>query len=399
MAKVTVEKNIQIYVGSRTSTFFAIFGAVVFTKFVWASEISQVSNLQTENFLGTEQIVSASHPDRKIIENSVPPLRPIAPANETLEILPLEVSETEAVGNLAENKKLEVKKTEAIKSEIKVGELDDSQDTADANLEELLKPEKQTVEEPSLWQGGVLVGCMLFGLAGLGFVLVRLKNKGALPLQSREKHMQISSTLALSPKRQVLLVRIRDQEFALASTEHGIQFLSEVGAQNSNQNTTQNSGQNNSNQIPSGSKMSQVQDQIPPRLMRRTEPQVEQKTEAQSAPEPKEKVKSDMLKNALSRFKDSEIKREKNEAPEKSPSSLAANKRNSDATATQSTLKSTRANFPKYLANTFAQESERVTAPKGNLNLNQNQHHNPDEDVESVTNMIRAKLKEMKPLA
>ncbi len=391
MAKVTVEKNIQIYVGNRTSTFFVIFGAVFFTKFVWATEISKVGNLQTENFLGTEQIVFASHPDGKMLESAVPPLRPLAPANVTPEIIPSELLESEASGSLAENKKLEIKKTDGSKAEKKTGETDDSQDTADANLEELLKPEKQSAEEPSLWQGGILVGCMLFGLAGLGFVLVRLKNKGALPLQSREKHMQISSTLSLSPKRQVLLVRIRDQEFALASTEHGIQFLSEVGAQNSNQNTVQN----NSYQVPSGSKMAQVQEQIPPRLMRRAEPQVEQKTEAQSSPEPKEKVKSDMLKNALSRFKDSEVKREKNEAPEKSPSSLAANKRNSEANVTQSTLKSTRANFPKYLANTFAQESERVTAPKSNQNTNQN----PEEDVESVTNMIRAKLKEMKPLA
>jgi hypothetical protein len=43
--------------------------------------------------------------------------------------------------------------------------------------------------------------------------------------------------------------------------------------------------------------------------------------------------------------------------------------------------------FPKYLANAFAQESKRIPETQD------------DPQLENVTNMIRAKLKEMKPLS
>jgi hypothetical protein len=58
--------------------------------------------------------------------------------------------------------------------------------------------------------------------------------------------------------------------------------------------------------------------------------------------------------------------------------------------------------FPKYLANAFAQESNRFSERKNENDESDNQinsERNDDHQLENVTNMIRAKLKEMKPLA
>ncbi|NBW83186.1 hypothetical protein EBR21_15660 [bacterium] len=60
---------------------------------------------------------------------------------------------------------------------------------------------------------------------------------------------------------------------------------------------------------------------------------------------------------------------------------------------TESTMKQTRAAFPKYLANAFEQESKRVLQP------GQSQSSVPQEEAGNVTNMIRERLKELRPLA
>jgi hypothetical protein len=60
---------------------------------------------------------------------------------------------------------------------------------------------------------------------------------------------------------------------------------------------------------------------------------------------------------------------------------------------TESTMKQTRAAFPKYLANAFEQESKRA------LPQNQNQNSSNQDEAGNVTNMIRERLKELRPLS
>jgi hypothetical protein len=59
----------------------------------------------------------------------------------------------------------------------------------------------------------------------------------------------------------------------------------------------------------------------------------------------------------------------------------------------ESTMKQTRAAFPKYLANAFEQESKRT------LTQSQSQQASNQDEAGNVTNMIRERLKELRPLS
>jgi len=69
------------------------------------------------------------------------------------------------------------------------------------------------------------------GLVILGFFLIKLR-KGLAFAKGYKRHLHIVETLSLSPKRQIFLIRVKERELAIASTESGLQLLSDalVGA-------------------------------------------------------------------------------------------------------------------------------------------------------------------------
>ena len=78
------------------------------------------------------------------------------------------------------------------------------------------------------WQAGSVTVLFLaaFGLVGMSIVRVR-KGKN-YKTSKQEKPMEVVSTMSVGPKRQLMIVRIRDQEIVIASTETGISMLTDV---------------------------------------------------------------------------------------------------------------------------------------------------------------------------
>ena len=279
--------------------------------------------------------------------------------------------------------------------------------------------------EFNLWQSVSIVTFLLAAVGTGGYMMVRLKNKGGFGLQKSEKQMTVVSSLAIGPKRTILLLKIRDQEIAVASTEHGIQFLSEILPTSRSSRSLSNAGTSMSTFVASETELPRT---LPRRAQSelRSDLQGEFRTEARSGtssapngtrtetrastPEstraPEKNSKSEILLGALKNLKSKAPGADKKEAPVPRP---------------ESTLKQTRGSFPKYLANAFEQESKRPLSsqnaagqagPSGSAQSSQSvppsngaaQRRSADsadseENVESVTNMIREKLKEMRPLS
>jgi len=81
------------------------------------------------------------------------------------------------------------------------------------------------------WSGIIAGGFLILGIAAAGVMAVRIKQGRVFTAGRSEKQLQLITSMSLSPKRQIILVRIRDKEVALASTEHGITMLTELSTQ------------------------------------------------------------------------------------------------------------------------------------------------------------------------
>ena len=87
---------------------------------------------------------------------------------------------------------------------------------------------KENKKETSLWQGATLVVAFLSFLGSLAYILTRLTKRRIFKNSKVEQAMNIISTLTISPKREIMLIQIRDKEIVLSNTESGIQYLSEI---------------------------------------------------------------------------------------------------------------------------------------------------------------------------
>lgn len=247
------------------------------------------------------------------------------------------------------------------------------------------------------WSGLLAGGFLILGIAAAGVLTVRLKQGRGLSAGKAEKQLQLITTMSLSPKRQIMLVRIRDKEVALASTEHGITMLTEL----------------NGDQNLSGSLIRDGGDE--PRRRK-----VQQKTYAEepvklvSAPAAETEdagqetaiARSEMLMGALKNLREKNLRNRETKVSQTLPAEntrqaaaapLPTERKAASAdpaqSKTESTMKQTRAAFPKYLANAFEQESKRA------LPQNQSQNASNQDEAGNVTNMIRERLKELRPLS
>lgn len=231
--------------------------------------------------------------------------------------------------------------------------------------------------EPNLWQGATYVAFAIFGIAILGMTMVRLKRRGALAFQKQEKDMEILSTLPVGPKRQIILVKIRDQEIALASTEQGLSFLTEVIA--AKPTVTRGLPAAITNKVIQA--RAHATEALPRAVTSETNAATHKEAVSENLSAKKPEAKSEIFLQALKslKAKNAQAPQKKIETPE------AKTQAEESGTADKTpTVKQTRASFPKYLANAFENEQKRTLTQEAE-----------EESVESVTNMIREKLKSM----
>lgn len=264
-----------------------------------------------------------------------------------------------------------------------------------AALQTQLLPLNGTDSSP--WTSYAAGAFLILGLAAAGVMAVRLRQGKTFGLNRSEKQMQLISTLALSPKRQILLIRIRDKEVAVASTEHGMTVLTEMQAHSKtlNQSTDDSGGEE-----PRRRKVQQriTQDE-PVKLVA---------SEAESLGEETAVARSEMLMGALKNLREKNLRGRTGSNTSESPVTTKAvaaetasrEKKILDSVSDskgrgEPTLKQTRAAFPKYLANAFEQESKR-SIPQSTAS---NNNSSGADDASNVTNMIRERLKDLRPLA
>lgn len=261
-----------------------------------------------------------------------------------------------------------------------------------AALQPQLLPLGQTEHSP--WTAYATGGFLILGLAATGVMMVRLRQGKTFGLNKSEKQMQLVSTLALSPKRQIILVRIRDKEVALASTEQGITLLTELPSHNKHSSAMLDDG---GNEEPRRRKSQQrIAEEEPARMIASgVSESVGQETAI---------ARSEMLMGALKNLREKNLRgKESSSSSENLPSAsirssaLEASEKKITESVSESpsksepTLKQTRAAFPKYLANAFEQESKR--------SISANSNSSGSDEAGNVTNMIRERLKDLRPLA
>lgn len=240
------------------------------------------------------------------------------------------------------------------KTEDNIRKIEDKKST------QLILDAKKPSSLKDLWKFfTIIVGCGAF----LGFALIminKFKRKGAFGLSRSEKIMDVVSSMSLSPKRQIIIIKIRDQEIVVSSTENGINFLTEIN------------GLNYSSKGVIEKKPNLISDKVAfSRTDRSITELLEDKTE-QKKKDSLEEKKSDILLKALKSLNSNMTPSKKRDQDHKDNEKKSASS----------------ASFPKYLANNFEVESKKEVRKK----------EEDMDSVENVTNLIREKLRSMKPL-
>jgi flagellar biogenesis protein FliO len=228
----------------------------------------------------------------------------------------------------------------------------------------------EQVEPFQPWQAGTAITLFLAAIGLVGYSMVRVRNHKGTKNPRPEKPMEIISSMNIGPKRQLLIVRVRNQEIVIASTEAGVTMLSEVAKETQQQRPM-------------------VADMRPLTQLARASVAAPQQSDTDSmstpnyasniraAEEATTTRKSDLLTKALNNLK------EKKAAVKNSETEKSA--RQSGPTPT---LSSNPAGFNKFFANAFEQEAKR------NLNSQRSDNDgNADDSVENVSKLIREKLK------
>lgn len=233
-------------------------------------------------------------------------------------------------------------------------------ETAKKGINVTLKDAEDRPRQSEAWKVFLISAVFIAILGFLGYLLTKFKKKGFLFSQNKnEKMMDIISTLPISPKRQVMVLRIRDQEIVVSNTEAGIHFLTEISANYANKNSHDK-------------KQVQISDKflLPKNSDKRDENSLQQ-LESNSAQLDRENdKKSDILLRALKSINSNSVNQKKNTTQENSNSSSKTEA------------------FPKYLANRFENEGKKEVKKR----------EEEVDSVENVTNLIREKLRSMKPL-
>ena len=233
-----------------------------------------------------------------------------------------------------------------------------------------------------LWVQSIIVFCILSAMAFIGLLLIKLKRRHELV--SKTDTMSVISSLSLSPKRKILLVNIKGKEIAIASTESGIQVLSEL------QSTLESAEP----QPQPATKITEApQKQLyssePKQPERRKEISIDEKQaifqRALTAIKAKQRNNQDTEHEEqphLSKQKKQKMSlKELDELRPAAEQSAAADERKSP-TLTSRKKADKKASVPKYIANSYTKQKTTPKASKGD-----------EGSVEDITSMIREKLR------
>lgn len=257
-----------------------------------------------------------------------------------------------------------------------------------AAIQSQLMPIGQGSETP--WASYATVGFLILGMAATGLLLIKIRQGKSFGPNKSERQMQIISNLSLSPKRQILLVKIRDKEVALASTETGITLLTEIDTPfRSAPHLIDDSG----NEEPRRRKVQQK--------LAKEEPSRMIAAASEDSVDESAMARSEMLMGALKNLREKSLRGKHTAGVESTKTTAnepkietvkkeelqdpAAYLKNSNRS--EPTMRQTRAAFPKYLANAFEKEANRPSAQQ------------QGDEAGNVTNMIRERLKELRPLS
>lgn len=237
------------------------------------------------------------------------------------------------------------------------------------------------VKAPSLTQTGLVIATFLAGLGALGILLVRLRGRAPLRSSTKgERPLHIVQSLNLNPKRQIMLVSVRGQEILLTSTESGVSLLSEL-----NRPQTPVAIAPAPSYLPAHTPQREHAREAPLRAL----------PEAESPPKAAANTsrdKTEILRGALRNLREKRAIQE----PEAKSTKIETNAQPPPTPATDTTAKKRGNAFPRYLAATFEEESRRQLNESEQASAaNLSQAAPAEETVESITQMIRDRLRTM----
>jgi flagellar biogenesis protein FliO len=211
---------------------------------------------------------------------------------------------------------------------------------------------------PSLWQGASLVFAFISLIGIISYFITRFHKNGVFNKNKQTAIMNILSTLSISPKRQIMLLQVRDKEIVICNTESGIHFISDLGSQTLIKESVIEK------------KPFQIANYIKPATpIANEEAQIHKNKEAEV--HSINEKKSDILLKALKRLEKESPKETHENKPEE----------------VRNELSEANAKFPKYFSNIFETEAKKEIKKKED-----------SDSVENVTSLIREKLRSMKPL-
>ncbi|BBH51923.1 flagellar biosynthetic protein FliO [Fluviispira sanaruensis] len=276
-------------------------------------------------------------------------LKEINLENQMQMILSNKIPENEAIKNL---------KTEI---ETKKSKTSEKIKTKESDYDFLKEDTPKNKSGSDLLKFFTLAICFTSIIAVCGYFLVKMKKRGAFAMTRPDKIMDVVSSLSISPKRQVLILRIRDQEIVVSNTEAGINFLTEISG---------NSGYQSKQIVEK--KPNLISDKMTFSKSDRSfieKPEPRKENVINNSDKVAEK-KSDILLKALKSLNTNSLTQKLKNSEEKNGEENKPG------------------NFPKYLASQFEAESKKDLKKK----------EEDGDSVENVTNLIREKLRSMKPL-
>ena len=244
-------------------------------------------------------------------------------------------------------------------------------------------------------QSILVVGGLLLLFAGAGTALVKLKQRGAFLPGVSTRNLEIIETIAMGSKRSISLIRVRGEEFVVSNTEQGISFLTALSPAYQH---VQNPRIGTREEFAGATAQQKVQKLAvaPSSETRRRAAELSRlAANASAAKSNREHLEADNNEKGLQSSVAVDEAVSSGEARRSLLSAALQNLKSKGSQPAAGPQTAVGQHFPKYLANAFAQEGNRKL-PKREAVSAPNQAD--DQKLEDVTNLIREKLKEMKPL-
>jgi flagellar biogenesis protein FliO len=252
-----------------------------------------------------------------------------------------------------------------------------------------------------IWQNLGLAFGILIVIALAAYQYSRSRSSGQTKQGRAPKALQLVAALPISPKRQVLLIRVRDTEIAVASTEHGLSLLSEV--RESNAQAIESLAAAKPERLPRPLPVADGSESIPARML------------SANAPE----TKSEILKKALEsieskRARQNQISTDESEddiqVPNRGNRQTQRNTKSASVESKTTTILASPGTprLKKFFANSYKQSNERNTeqeqespAQRGASRSESVSTQNTEAastQTDNVAQLIRDKLKQMRAI-